>query len=94
MGLWYKFLLVLFLIGISPTALFFYLLYTNNPLSRDLFLPSLIAMAVLFAMGALYYERWRRKWWKRCARAFVLKLGELHFTDSYRKFSPQWAVLA
>lgn len=65
MELWYKFLLVLFLIGISPTALFFYLLYTNNPLSRDLLLPSLIAMAVLFAMGALYYERWRRKWWKR-----------------------------
>jgi hypothetical protein len=64
---WYWFLFILLVIGITLFALGEYYIMTvkNHSLGWDLSLYSILILGFLLAVAALYFERWRRKWWQR-----------------------------
>jgi len=66
MKLWYLFLVILLIVGL---ALFFvgnYYIQTGEvERGWELMLYSAFPLAFLIAVVALYFERWRRRWWER-----------------------------
>jgi len=67
MRLWYWFLLILLAVGIVLLAISQYYIYILKEygLGWELSIYSALILSFLLAVGMLYFERWRRKWWQK-----------------------------
>lgn len=65
MRLWYWFLLILLLIGLILVFIGEYLIFNAQyGLGWEFSMYGAIVLAFVLAVGLLYFERWRRKWWR------------------------------
>jgi len=65
MRLWYWFLLTLFLIGLILVFIGEYLIFNAAyGLGFELSMYGAIILAFVLAVGFLYFERWRKRWWR------------------------------
>ena len=67
MRLWYKFLLVLLVVGLILVFVgeYYILVVGEYGLGWELSVYGAIILAFLLAVGMLYFERWRRRWWQK-----------------------------
>jgi len=65
--LWYWFLLILLVVGIVLLAISQYYIFVLKEygLGWELSIYSALILGFLLAVGMLYFERWRRKWWQK-----------------------------
>jgi len=64
MRLWYKFLLVLLVIGLILLFLGKHYVLRIGEYTLGWDVVGAIILAFLLAVGLLYFERWRRRWWQ------------------------------
>ncbi|TET19329.1 hypothetical protein E3J74_07130 [Candidatus Bathyarchaeota archaeon] len=64
MRLWYWFLLILFIVGFVLVVVSQYLIFVMGEfeLSWKLSIYGAIILGFVLGVGALYFERWRRRW--------------------------------
>lgn len=64
---WYWFLLILLLVGVVLVILgeYYILIVGEYGFGWELSIYGAIILGFLLAVAALYFERWRRKWWQR-----------------------------
>lgn len=67
MRLWYWFLLILLVVGLILVLVgqYYILIVGEHELGHVLSVYGAIVLGFLLAVVALYFERWRRKWWRR-----------------------------
>ena len=67
MRLWYWFLLIVLVLGIVLVSLGFYYIYQIGDYQRgwEFSVYGSMALAFVLAVGFLYFERWRRRWWEK-----------------------------
>lgn len=67
MRLWYWFLSVLLIIGLALVILGQYHIFAleEYELGWELSMYGAIILGFLLAVGLLYLERWRRRWWQK-----------------------------
>jgi len=67
MRLWYWFLLILLVIGLVLLFVGQYYIFTLKEygFGWELTVYSTFILGFLVAVAALYFERWRRRWWEK-----------------------------
>jgi hypothetical protein len=67
MRLWYWFLLILLIVGFVLLVIGQYCIFALKEygIGWELSLYSAFILGFLLAAAALYFERWRRRWWQR-----------------------------
>ena len=67
MRLWYWFLLILLVIGLILVLLgqYYIFIVKEYGLGWELSMYGAIILSFVLAVGLLYFERWRRRWWQR-----------------------------
>jgi cell division protein FtsW (lipid II flippase) len=67
MRLWYWFLLILLIVGLVLLFVAAYYIYIleEYEFGWELGIYGSIILGFLVAVAALYFERWRRRWWER-----------------------------
>jgi len=67
MRLWYLFLLILLVAGLLLVILgeYYILVAKEYGLGWELSMYGAVILAFVLAVGFLYFERWRRRWWRR-----------------------------
>ena len=67
MRLWYWFLLILLIIGLTLVFAgeYYILVIGEYGLGWELSIYGAIILGFLLAVGLLYFERWRRRWWQK-----------------------------
>jgi hypothetical protein len=67
MRLWYWFLLILLAIAIILVAVGQYYIFIVGKVGFgwELSMYGTVILAFLLAVGFLYFERWRRRWWEK-----------------------------
>lgn len=67
MRLWYRFLLILLVIGLILVLLgqYYIFIVKEYGLGWELSMYGVIILGFVLAVGLLYFERWRRRWWQR-----------------------------
>ena len=67
MRLWYWLLLTLLVIGLILVLLgqYYIFILKEYGLGWELSLYGAIILGFVLAVGLLYFERWRRRWWQR-----------------------------
>jgi len=67
MRLWYWFLLILAVVGLALISFgqYYILVVKEYESGWELSIYGAIILGFLLAVGLLYFERWRRRWWER-----------------------------
>jgi uncharacterized membrane protein YhaH (DUF805 family) len=66
MKLWYWFLIVLLIVGLALLFAGSYYVQTGEKgRGWELMMYSVFPLGLLIAVVALYFERWRKRWWER-----------------------------